>query len=46
MAAKQGVPRLDRELELSPAMGGDVPWLEAGERDRVSPKPPSYIPIL
>lgn len=33
MAARQGVPRLNRELELSPAMGGDVPWLEAGEKD-------------
>jgi len=32
-AARQGMPRLDREFELSPAMGGDVPQLEARAKD-------------
>lgn len=44
MAAKQGMPRLGRELKCSQAMGGNVPELEAAARDwcaegvlRVSP---------
>lgn len=48
MAAKQGMPRLGRELKCSQAMGGNVPELEAAARDwcaegvlRVSPSVPS-----